>query len=80
MIIKKNRQKELNNDASIPELSNIFNIENDNFNGWCMDKQFYKYYIKKYYLAISSETPEDFFNLDYDFFEKYNEYKKAMEK
>ena len=80
MLIKHKTIKHDNTTNNIiPELSNVFNVENENFNSWCMDKYFYKYYIKKYYLAMSTEMPDNFFNLDYDFFKKYNEYKKIIE-
>lgn len=56
-------------------LINTFNIENDNVFKYMLERNVYNYFTKKYFIAMSAEVPENFFELDYDFLKAYNEYK-----
>lgn len=56
-------------------LINTFNIENDNVFKYMLERNVYNYFTKKYFIAMSTEVPENFFELDYDFLKAYNEYK-----
>lgn len=56
-------------------LINTFNIENDNVAKYMSERNVYNYFTKKHFIAMSTEVPENFFDLDYDFLKAYNEYK-----